>query len=122
MLFKRYFLYLFRWQLSTPILAFCVTYFSRFGDIYSTIIANFIGGLIFFWIDRLIFTADLKEPLWSVKPDIVCADCGRKADRGYRLLLARNYDRRKDMHPEFRCEACSKRKSRELLDKGIELS
>jgi hypothetical protein len=51
---KRFFLYLLRWQLSTPILAI-VLYFLPFTTLVNTIIANLIGGIIFFWIDKLIF-------------------------------------------------------------------
>lgn len=51
---KKYLLYLIRWQLSTPILAL-VLYLFNFNEIIETILANFIGGLIFFWVDMLIF-------------------------------------------------------------------
>lgn len=51
---KKYILYLFRWQLSTPILAL-VLYMLNINEIMETIIANLIGGIIFFWIDKLIF-------------------------------------------------------------------
>ena len=53
---KRLLLYLLRWQLSTPILAL-VTYFliDEVGSIVSAIIANLVGGLIFYKIDKLIF-------------------------------------------------------------------
>lgn len=60
----KYILYLIRWQLSTPILAPIVAYFKHSPSIFGTredwiaaTIANFIGGLIFFWVDRLIFRA-----------------------------------------------------------------
>lgn len=53
---KHFFLiYLLRWQLSTPILALCVGLFSEYGNLTSTIIANFIGAFFFFWIDKWIF-------------------------------------------------------------------
>lgn len=52
---RKYLLYIIRWQLSTPILAICLIWLSSLGEIWSTIIANFIGALIFFWIDKLIF-------------------------------------------------------------------
>lgn len=52
---RKYLLYIVRWQLSTPILAICLIWLSSFGEIWSTIVANFIGALIFFWIDKLIF-------------------------------------------------------------------
>ena len=51
---KKYVLYLLRWQLSTPILAL-VLYLLNYNQIIETIIANLIGGIIFFWIDKLIF-------------------------------------------------------------------
>ena len=49
-------LYLLRWQASTPILSF-VTYemVERYGSLTSAIVANLIGGLIFYKIDKLIF-------------------------------------------------------------------
>ena len=59
---SRYVLYLLRWQLSTPILAPVVALFrgsSVFGSSKEWIgaaVANLIGGLIFFWVDRYIFT------------------------------------------------------------------
>ena len=52
---KKYILYLIRWQLSTPILAICVAYFASYGTTMATVIANFIGGLMFFWVDKWIF-------------------------------------------------------------------
>jgi|GEM_PF-1807566 len=52
---KRYVFYLARWQFSTPILAGCITSFSFLGNFWAPVIANFIGGLVFFWIDRKIF-------------------------------------------------------------------
>ena len=51
----KYVLYLIRWQLSTPILALVMAWLGSFGAIVAAITANLIGGLIFFWIDRLIF-------------------------------------------------------------------
>lgn len=117
---KRYLLYLLRWQLSTPILALCVAYFISLGATWATIIANLIGGLLFFWVDRLIFAKDVCDPIWEVKPKAVCADCG-KQDRGYRLVYARNYDRRLDKEPKYRCEECSKKKSEQLRQDGIDI-
>lgn len=58
----KYILYLVRWQTSTVILAPCVAYFKHSPNIWGTAedwiaasVSNLIGGLIFFWIDRLIF-------------------------------------------------------------------
>lgn len=52
---KKYLLYLIRWQLSTPIIAVVLSVLSKMNPWVATIIANFIGGLLFFWIDRTIF-------------------------------------------------------------------
>ena len=55
-LIKQYLLYLLRWQLSTPLLAFILWLFGvGASPIIPTIIANLIGGLIFFWVDKFIF-------------------------------------------------------------------
>ena len=51
---KKYFLYLIRWQLSTPILALCLNLL-HFTTLTNTIIANLIGGMIFYWVDKHIF-------------------------------------------------------------------
>ena len=51
----RFLLYLIRWQLSTPILAITMVLLVNFNTWVSTILANLIGGCIFFFIDRLIF-------------------------------------------------------------------
>lgn len=117
---RRYLLYLVRWQLSTPVLAFCVVYFARFGNLWATVLANLLGGLLFFWIDRFIFSRHLDSPLWAVREQAVCVDCGH-AGRGYRLVATRNYDRRGDEAPQFRCEACSARKVEVLQAQGVVL-
>ena len=56
-LIKQYFLYLVRWQLSTPILAIVISLFPGTGGTQwiPSIVANLVGGLIFFWVDKLIF-------------------------------------------------------------------
>ena len=50
----KFILYLIRWQLSTPILYLCLN-FIKLNTFWNTIIANLIGGCIFFWIDKYIF-------------------------------------------------------------------
>lgn len=57
---QRFIMYLIRWQLSTPILALCLSIFN-FNTIINTIIANLIGGAIFFWVDKFIFNKDKGE-------------------------------------------------------------
>ena len=50
-------MYLLRWQASTPIIAL-VTYLliDHIGTIGTVIIANLIGGLIFYKVDKYIFS------------------------------------------------------------------
>jgi hypothetical protein len=125
---RRYLLYLIRWQLSTPILAPVIAYFKHSPSLFGTpadwlgsMVANLIGGLIFFWVDRFIFTAKgLDGPLWMVQEGACCVDCGQEG-RGYRLVKAANYDRTRDGAPEYRCEACSARKAASLRERGIAL-
>lgn len=51
---KKLIFYIFRWQLSTPIL-YAVLAILPYGDMTNTVIANFIGALVFFPADELIF-------------------------------------------------------------------
>lgn len=51
---KKFLLYLLRWQISTIILAPCI-YYLPFNVITKTIIANLIGGCLFYFIDKWIF-------------------------------------------------------------------
>jgi len=44
---QSFLLYLLRWQLSSPILYFCLQKL-EFGTLWNTIIANLIGGCIFY--------------------------------------------------------------------------
>lgn len=106
---KKYFFYLVRWQLSTPILAIVLKLLSNMSTLTATIIANFIGGLIFFWIDKLIFKKTSDVPLWEIKSKVECHDCHKKT-KGYRIVMWGNYDRSDDKDPEFRCKDCSLKK------------
>lgn len=56
-IYKKFFFYLVRWQLSTPVLWLCLLFLTPYlGDLLATIVANFIGGCIFFFVDRKIFS------------------------------------------------------------------
>ena len=57
---KRFGLYLLRWQASTIILAPCIAWLAPLGPIASAAIANLIGGVIFYFVDRRIFKEDTK--------------------------------------------------------------
>ena len=118
-------MYLIRWQLSTVILAPVIAYYKHsnaiFGtssDWYSAIVANLIGGIIFFWVDgKIIFNSPIfKKELWEIKNNIKCVDCGCVA-RGYRLILKDKYDKTNDKNVEFRCEACSQKKYKKQFSK-----
>lgn len=52
---NRFLIYLIRWQLSTPILALCLWLLSPLGISGATVVANLIGGCIFFFVDKRIF-------------------------------------------------------------------
>lgn len=124
---KRYVLYLVRWQLSTPLLAPIVAYFKQSDAVFGTredwiaaSVANLIGGLIFYWVDRFIFTSPVLSAQWEVKDNVKCVDCG-KVSRGYRLVKTVNYDRMKDENPQFRCEFHSKSKTAKLRKRGIKI-
>lgn len=106
---KKYILYLIRWQLSTPILAIVLKLLSNMNEWTATIIANLIGGLIFFWIDKVIFKKKSDVPLWEIKDDAICHDC-KKHTKGYRIVSWGNYDRTEDKNPQYRCQECSIKK------------
>lgn len=101
---KRYILYLIRWQLSTPILALSMMYF-HFGVTWNTILANLIGGLIFFWVDRYIFRSKNDFPLLEVATDVTCEGCNLTVKRGYRA--AQMASKHESTSRGFRCETCS---------------
>ncbi len=113
---RRFFLYLVRWQLSTPILWFVVRKMGT--SIWSTVIANLIGGAIFFWVDRFIFTSCAIE-VWQIKDKGRCDTCG-KEESLWRLVRAPHYDRVSST-PVFLCIRCSKEKTDELRAKGVKI-
>ena len=57
---KKFILYLIRWECSTPILALCLKLLN-FGTFWNTVIANLIGGCIFYFVDKWIFKKGDKE-------------------------------------------------------------
>jgi len=113
---KKYIFYLIRWQLSTPILAVVLILLADMNKWVATIIANLIGGLLFFWVDKFIFRNLSNEPLWEIKDDIKCADCGKQG-RGYRIVEWLSYNRKNDKNPQFRCETCKDIKMLEVSGK-----
>ena len=113
---RRFILYLARWQLSTPILWLVVRNLGA--GIWATVIANLIGGMIFFWIDRFIFTSYAIE-VWQFKDKGRCDGCG-KEESLWRLVKAPNYDR-SNSRPYFLCMQCSKKKTDELRTQGIKI-
>lgn len=52
---KRYILYLLRWQSSGIVLAPILEIMKNQNVVLVTIIANLIGGMIFYWVDKKIF-------------------------------------------------------------------
>jgi hypothetical protein len=117
--YKQYVVYLIRWQLSTPILAVALVIMAKMNKLAATVAANLIGGLIFFWVDKFIFTTPLLKAQWEVQDNIKCCDCNRMA-RGYRLVKTANYDKTQ-VAPEFRCESCSQKKTQQLRERGVQI-
>ncbi len=122
----KFVLYLIRWQLSTPILAPIVAYYKHSGAMFGTkedwiaaTIANLIGACIFFWVDRFIFKSEAVERWEIIKRD-KCFDCG-KVGLVRRLITAPGgYDKTNHENPEYRCEDCSKKKLKQLIqDKKV---
>lgn len=118
--YKRYGLYLIRWQLSTPILAIVPIVLNLTDFWTAAFYANIIGGLIFFWVDNFIFTSKELTTQWEIQENITCSDCGKIA-RGYRIVKSKNYDKTTDKCPKFRCESCSVIKTEELRNNGIKV-
>lgn len=110
---NRFILYLIRWQLSTPILWLVVRQLGA--SLTSTIIANLIGGAIFFWVDRFIFTSQAVE-VWHIKEG-TCDNCGSKSHL-WRLVKTAGYDR-SGAKAVFLCMKCSKEKTDALRAQGI---
>ncbi|MCL2546725.1 MAG: hypothetical protein FWE06_05965 [Oscillospiraceae bacterium] len=116
---KKYAMYLLRWQLSTPILAAVLWLLaSHTSALIATIVANLIGGLIFFWVDRFIFKSKNFFTVWETRADIECSDCGAKC-LGHRLVKTDNYDKTDDNTPQFRCADCSAKKTEALRERGV---
>jgi hypothetical protein len=115
---KSYLLYILRWQLSTPVIAGVLVVLATMDKWAATAVANLVGALMFFWVDRAIFARGPSRPLWEVEPDAVCADCGQRG-KGYRVVRSANYDRTSDPSPQFRCPCCSENKCQELRARGV---
>jgi hypothetical protein len=115
-LIKKYLLYLIRWQLSTPILAIVLILLANMSTLTATIVANLVGGIIFFWVDRFIFRTLSKNPLWEIRDIVACADCGQ-IGTGYRIAEWLGYNRKGDKHPQFRCAVCKDIKAKDIENK-----
>jgi DNA-directed RNA polymerase subunit RPC12/RpoP len=116
---KKYLFYLGRWQLTSITLYPCLLLFGS--GVYGVVAGNFIGGLIFFWVDKYIFANKIVPTYWEIREKATCSDCG-KIGRGFRVVKAKNYDKSKDKNPEYRCDDCSKKKLEELKLKGVEVT
>ena len=56
---KRFLLYEARWQCSSPVLALCMWAMGGWNIVVATVVANLIGGCMFYFVDKRIF--DKKE-------------------------------------------------------------
>lgn len=106
---KKYVVYLLRWQLSTPILALVLIWLSDYNVTFATIVANLIGGMSFFFIDKLIFKPKHgKFVYWEIEDDGVCVDCGYQGEVR-RVVINGRYDRQ-FATKKFRCKKCAQLK------------
>ena len=53
----KFLIYSLRWQLSSIVLAPCIALIPQ-NPVVSAVVANLIGGCIFYWIDKWIFRKD----------------------------------------------------------------
>lgn len=53
---RKFVIYAFRWQLSTPVYAVIIWLLSGMNPVVQTVIANAIGACIFYWVDKVIFS------------------------------------------------------------------
>ncbi|MFQ3675114.1 MAG: hypothetical protein SNJ64_01055 [Endomicrobiia bacterium] len=113
---KRFLAYLLRWQLSTPILWLVVRQLGA--GLWQTVVANLIGGAIFYWVDKFIFTSKYFE-VWHYKENGKCDSCGKET-LVRRLVKTQNYDRT-NAHPIYLCKDCSDKKLEELKKRGVKV-
>ena len=52
---KRFIVYMARWQLSSIVLAPCIALIPH-SAVLSAVVANTIGAIVFWWVDKLIFS------------------------------------------------------------------
>lgn len=90
-------MYIARWEMSTPILAYITEHLSYLGFWVAAAVANFIGALVFFWVDKLIFKPR-KEVFKSsnkinslymklLKPEIKKVACNNDYKRSKKRLI-----------------------------------
>lgn len=114
----RFLVYLFRWQTSGIILAPTLMILNQAHPVAATIVANAIGGICFYFIDRMIFKGSkAQKPLWEIRKNSICADCG-KHDVGYRVVEWGKYNRTAVENPEFRCCDCANIKFEQVRKKA----
>ena len=116
----RLLLYLLRWQLTTLVVAPVIAYRLNSGSIFgssqewfATSMANIVGGLIFFWVDKFIFKNQTIEHWDSIRSG-VCYDCGKSGFVRRLVYIPGKYDRRDDKSPQYRCSSCSRKKLKEV--------
>lgn len=119
---KKFLLYLIRWEMSTFTLAPVISLLAIYGITNSWIAAftgNFIGACIFFWVDRWIFKSNAFE-IWNIRENGICDRCNKKSEILYRLVRAPGYNK-VNSEPLFLCMECSKEKTEELRNRGVDV-
>lgn len=114
---KRFIFYLIRWQLITPLVWFWVH--SLGIGLIPVIIFNLSCAVLFFTIDRFIFTSISLEKC-QIEQVSHCSKCGKREEI-WRLVKVKDYTG-SGARPVFLCLECSQNKIKELREKGIKIN
>jgi len=90
-LYQQYLAYLLRWQLSTPLFVVILMLLDSCGDYWLKVgLANLVGGLIFFWVDRMIFN---KRPS-EIAGEMAAKEVSENYKELKELVLKQNEERK----------------------------
>jgi hypothetical protein len=115
---KKFGFYALRWLAFAPALAAVLLLMKGSNAWIAAGAASLVGACLFFWGDRIILKKGFNFPVLQVCRKVTCVDCGKKVGR-YRLVRSEGSGRSSDQSPEFRCEACSKKRAEILADEDI---
>jgi len=126
---KTWFVYVFgRWivlsGIAGALLQFVLSDYLKIHTIPAFLLNQFLLANVFWFVDKAIFKSHFNipafYPLWEIKENVRCADCGKICE-GYRVVKTKNYDKLHDPEPEFRYKTCREKKLEELRKRGVEV-